>query len=298
MFDPDKLLRLNHHVSLNQPIVLKKAKYLQSEGPTFHMHYETELAVLLNGRIRRLFKDVEFDCTPGDIWFTGIWEPHGYIVKKEPCSSIVFITSPELLKNLHFPEEKTFDALAPYMESAEKRPIVTKNNREKISEIAKKAVSLSKSHIQHKNLRARILFLELLLSVCENPDQLMRRKHHSNNDFNVVNNAVNIVFSDRSFLPVEKISSNCGMNKSSFSRLFKQVMGIGFAQFALRFRLSCVANELITTDLPIKTLTFKWGFSDISHMHRLFQEHYGYSPSKYRSQIKNSEFNGNYSYHL
>ncbi len=281
----DKLLRLNHLVSLDSPIILKNTEYTKSEGSIYHMHYETELAVLLSGCITRVFNDRQFDCLPGDIWFTGIWEPHGYIVKKEPCSSIVFITAPEFLTNLRFPEEQTFNALAPYMKPVEQRPAVTNDNRKKIYEIAMKAKNLCENNIQNKNLWKRIIFLELLLSICTENNHLIRAANHSNSDFNVIDNAINTVFTTRDFIPVEEISSECGMNRCSFSKLFKRVMGIGFARFALRFRLSGVANELLTTNMPIKMLTYRWGFSDISHMHRLFKKHYGCSPTEYRKQI-------------
>ena len=59
-------------------------------------------------------------------------------------------------------------------------------------------------------------------------------------------------------------------------------MGLRFAKFALRHRLQSAAHELRVTDSPIKAIARKWGFVDESHLSRLFVQHYGCPPGRYR----------------
>ena len=44
------------------------------------------------------------------------------------------------------------------------------------------------------------------------------------------------------------------------------------------------ANALASTDLPVKEIANEWGFTDQSHMHRLFLKYYSCSPNEYRKK--------------
>ena len=81
----------------------------------------------------------------------------------------------------------------------------------------------------------------------------------------------------------------CGLSRNRFGSLFRDVTGVAFPLFALRFRLSGAASQLACTDDPIKAVALAWSFTDDSHFHRAFQRHYGVSPSDYRSQSRASE---------
>jgi len=81
---------------------------------------------------------------------------------------------------------------------------------------------------------------------------------------------------------VQEAAHACAMSRNQFTRLFGEAMGMSFPQFALRYRLSCVADQLTSTDNPIKTVASAWGFTDDSHLHHQFRRHYGMSPFEYR----------------
>ena len=69
----------------------------------------------------------------------------------------------------------------------------------------------------------------------------------------------------------------------SFARLFKQVTGLGFAQYALRSRLARAARELCLSDTPVKNIGLDFGFRHHSHFTRAFLAHYGVPPRRYRA---------------
>ena len=93
-----------------------------------------------------------------------------------------------------------------------------------------------------------------------------------------------MVFENKKFITVEQAAGACNMSRNGFAKVFDMLMGISFADFALRFRLSGVASQLKHTDDCIETIANDWGFTDISHLHRHFISHYGISPGKYRKQ--------------
>ena len=42
------------------------------------------------------------------------------------------------------------------------------------------------------------------------------------------------------------------------------------------------AKEIASTDEPVKSIASAWGFTDQSHLHRLFVQIYGITPSEHR----------------
>ena len=81
---------------------------------------------------------------------------------------------------------------------------------------------------------------------------------------------------------MQEAAHPCAMSRNHFSRLFGEVIGLSFPKFALRCRLSCVADQLTSADDPIKTVASAWGFTDDCHLHHQFRRHYAMSPSEYR----------------
>jgi AraC-like DNA-binding protein len=281
----EKYEHLYHPVSTpERPMLVKEVEYRRSEGTTYHMHYATELAVLRTGTIERLYLGSSRTCEPGQIWFCGVWEPHGYAVVDEPCTAVVFITSPDSLAALRFPEAPSFNTLAAYLADPRSRPQLSGWSREEARRIATHALEVTNSDPLHASLWSRTLLTELLLTIYQGWDPPESAATYPDTAYAVVNKAIAYTFASEDFLPVHKVSSVCGMDRTGFSRLFKRVMGIGFSQFALRYRLSRAAEALVTTGEPLKAIAFRFGFADESHLHRSFRHHDGCAPSEFRNR--------------
>jgi len=280
-----KYEHLYHPVSTpERPILVKEVEYRRSEGAAYHMHYATELAVLRTGKIERLYLGSSKTCEPGQIWFCGVWEPHGYEVVEEPCTAVVFITSPDALAALRFSEAPAFNSLAAYLADPGSRPQLYGGARDEALRIAAHALAVTSSDPLRSGLWSRTLLIELLLTVYDGWVPPAFASTYPDRAYAAVNMAIARTFSTEDFLPVHRVSSECGMDRTSFSRLFKRVMGIGFSQFALRYRLSRSAEALVTTGEPLKAIAFRFGFADESHLHRSFRRHYGCTPSEFRNR--------------
>ena len=82
---------------------------------------------------------------------------------------------------------------------------------------------------------------------------------------------------------VSEVTRACRMARSSFFRLFRQVTGLSFAQYALRRRLALAAAALKACPEPLKIVARRFGFEDASHFHHAFVAHYGVTPGKFAS---------------
>ena len=87
-------------------------------------------------------------------------------------------------------------------------------------------------------------------------------------------------------LTVEEIADVCKLNRSYFSKLFKQRKGCPPQEFLIRMRLSKAAEMMKTTSVPIGDIAIACGYPNQLHFSRSFKQHYGISPREWRSQNK------------
>jgi AraC-like DNA-binding protein len=68
--------------------------------------------------------------------------------------------------------------------------------------------------------------------------------------------------------------------------LFKKATGLGFTNYVSRLRIEKAKNLLLNPNLRVSEIAFEIGFQSLSHFNRVFKRIIGYSPGKYRSQIR------------
>lgn len=171
----------------------------------------------------------------------------------------------------------------PFMVQPAQRPYVTSSARPEVLKIAQRFLDHAGRNDAEARAWQRILFYELMLVIRTHwtaPAHVEQTKHLQ--PFARIQPAVSIVFNNKKFIRVEDAARACSMSRNTFALLFKQVMGLPFAIFALRYRLNATAWQIRSSDLPLKAIATEWGFTDISHLHRYFLRFYGVSPGEYR----------------
>lgn len=86
-------------------------------------------------------------------------------------------------------------------------------------------------------------------------------------------------------LSLDKISSEIGISKYHFIRLFKNTFGISPYQYLKRKKLQLAKQELVLGK-PIAEITFQLGFADTPTFTKAFKQEFGISPG----QMKKSNF--------
>ncbi len=85
-------------------------------------------------------------------------------------------------------------------------------------------------------------------------------------------------------LTVEELAAVCKLNRSYFSKLFKEEMGCPPQEFLIRLRLSKAAELMKTTINPIGDISALCGYPNQLHFSRAFKKRYGVSPRQWRAQ--------------
>ena len=87
-------------------------------------------------------------------------------------------------------------------------------------------------------------------------------------------------------ISLEKISSEFGLSREYFSRLFHKSLGGTFSQHVNRVRIAHFYHDLVTGDEPIMELLGKHGLTDYKLFSRMFREIYGHTPKEIRKMTR------------
>ena len=86
----------------------------------------------------------------------------------------------------------------------------------------------------------------------------------------------------RESIDQKDLAKRCGMTTFRFSRLFKEVYGLGFMDYVLRKRMDSAKDLLDNSQMPITSIGYEVGFKDPSYFARAFKQYSGCTPSDYR----------------
>ena len=89
---------------------------------------------------------------------------------------------------------------------------------------------------------------------------------------------------------LDDIAEKIGFNKAYLSRRFKEAEGIGIQQYTRKKRVEAAANMLKFTDESIFTISDYLCFASQSHFGKVFKDHLGMTPQKYRDTNKVVDF--------
>lgn len=85
-------------------------------------------------------------------------------------------------------------------------------------------------------------------------------------------------------ITLEDIAGELHLQVNYFCHFFKRVAGITYLQFLNEFRLAKVYQDLVTTDIPLKYLLERHGFTNYKRFRELFYERFQTTPNVLRAQ--------------
>ncbi|NEG55040.1 helix-turn-helix domain-containing protein [Bifidobacterium platyrrhinorum] len=97
-----------------------------------------------------------------------------------------------------------------------------------------------------------------------------------------INAAISYISDHLDDVNLPDAAAAASMSVSTFSRFFKRVAGIGFADFVRRLRIGRACRLLTCTDMPVSKIQRMSGYDNASNFNRRFRAETGMTPSAYR----------------
>ncbi len=272
-----------HNLSNRHPFTGGIGKHEAGSVYRYDMHYGLELGIVLNGEMEIIYPDFKQKLFPGNIWFCGMWEPHGWAAGRAPYSEVNVIMWPPALVSLRFDETAQFNWLAPFTVAPRQRPQTSAKSRPAMHALGLKINRCLKKQKDRTWLWLRLFIMEAILLATDHwPEEMLNNPPVLSGSAAQLNQVLQRVFEKRGALTTVAAAGICGLNRNAFSLMFLRLMGLPFADFTLRYRLDAAASGLRQTDESVKSIALYWGFADTSHFDRMFCKHYGCTPCEYR----------------
>jgi len=83
-------------------------------------------------------------------------------------------------------------------------------------------------------------------------------------------------------LKAESIASHFNISLNYISEYFKKHTGENLQQYIINYKLSLVEIRLNHSDMRLNEIAFELGFTDESHLTRIFKKYRGINPTEYR----------------
>jgi len=279
-FDFSVVEIFHHEISNKVPFTGRTACYKPGTCYPYNMHYGLEFGIVLNGAMDMCFPGLKIHLSAGNVWFCGMWEPHGAVVGRLPCEQAHLIIWPPALACLRFDEAAQFNWLAPFTVPPVHRPQTNATTRPAMIDLGVKIRDCLKN--KGEQIWLRMFLLEAIILASRQWSGPLPLNQVSAGQAAQFNQVLRYFFDNHGKITTSEAAGMCRMNRHAFSRTFQNFMGLPFADFALRYRLSSAASCLRQTSESIKSIALFWGFTDTSHFDRLFSRYYACAPYEYR----------------
>jgi AraC-like DNA-binding protein/quercetin dioxygenase-like cupin family protein len=268
------------------PVLVSSYVWPRERTPQVHMHAGYELGVLLAGRQQRWFDGLDYVAGPGDLWLAAGWEPHGWQCLEADTSDVVVQWLPEFLGDetlAGLPWVQVFGA------PAASRPRVTGGRlRESVLAVGREIQSEFRREEPGWGHMVRLDLLRLLILLTRGwmpPDSAHPRFRLRSDDLSRIMPALDLVNADLAHrASVTQAAAACQLGRAQFCTIFRRTLGMSFGTYSRLARLSLASELLVSTSLPIEAVAAMTGFTDGSHLHRVFVQYYGLSPGDHRDQ--------------
>lgn len=98
-----------------------------------------------------------------------------------------------------------------------------------------------------------------------------------------VENALNIIHSEyMQGVTVHEIANRLNLDRTYFSHLFKDKMGISPKKYLLDFRMNLAAELISKYKQSVSTTAISVGYNDIYIFSKMFKQYFGVAPSQYK----------------
>ena len=282
----------------------RKAYYHTKDYPILmHTHTFYELNIVTNGEGRHYIEDKSYPIKKGDVFAFPPHVRHGYYAKDNDEMSIFhLLIDKQILKQYgkelySFPGFHTLFEIEPIIRQQSKDQQVFLNLDDSVFNDFKLKMDELVQIESGENFIGKdsIMLLKMVCLLCDLSRLISTEMRLDNSRIQsqqaqcVIKTTEYINANYYKQLSLDELSQVALMSRAVFLRVFKNLMGMSPMQYLKQIRVRYAAGMLETTNESITTIALSCGFFDCSHFIRFFQELYGTTPGKYRTNYKKTQ---------
>lgn len=256
--------------------------------PTFHSHPELELVFIIEGFGKRIIGNKIEAFGPGDMVFVGSNLSHVWLSDQAfyeegstlQSRAIVAYFNPKTLVKV-FNSIKEFENIREVIRQSSKGIRIYGETRDIIAD---KLTELARKTGYEKVVG--LLGIMDLIAVSSDKYFIDDDKTHYPDDLrpDKLIEVINYIKENLSKqISLSHVANIAGMTEQSFCRFFKKRTKKNYSQYLNDLRITQAKELLVQTDKSIGDIACLCGYNSDSHFCRIFKEHVGESPFKYKA---------------
>ena len=259
-----------------------RQKYLRDYDPNTRLHSHTwyELSCIDVGEIEYFTESEKFCVKDRNLFMMPPGIRHGWIPKTEEFLILGFHIN---FRALSITGKRVIAELNERLLSRGFNLKSTELLKQTVSNIRQLARNSSFTRIILEAQIQTLLFecLEITIGDIINNYENEEVQKNKNQD---ISKQISEIINDNIHLPIQldDIARNFELTSRHLNRVFTQEEGISIGKFILKQKMTQACNDLVNTDIPIKSIAYDYGFSQPSYFCRIFKKTYGKSPGDYR----------------
>jgi AraC family transcriptional regulator len=87
---------------------------------------------------------------------------------------------------------------------------------------------------------------------------------------------------------LDDLARTIGVHPVYLARVFREKFGCTIGEYVRKLRLEFASRQISASDFPLSEIAAAAGFSDQSHLTKIFKTYYGVTPSEYRKLFRSS----------
>jgi len=256
-----------------------------------HWHREIELIYVRKGSLKMQVTNHAFTANAGDLIICDTGEIHysNSYSKGTVMDFVIFDTS---LISSHY-QNRSF--AKPWLTTVELKESGLDILLFALIENIDKELSVRDEYYQEivrANLRGFWYHLLRVMPVDSNPGLMRSRRITMLGDFQNLLSYMEDHSSEN--ITLEEAADMMHFSPSHFSKVFKQLIGIGFVKYLNIIRITQASEQLLHSDSTITQIAYNCGFQNVRTFNRVFKEITGHTPSEYMTIPEQASHNFTY----
>jgi len=254
-----------------------------------HEHSFFELVYIVSGSGLQCINNNVFDYHNGHLFLITPQDCHSFDVKE--TTKFFFIKFNDIYIKSNMLHSDNIQRLEFILDNANHKPGCILRNQSDKNFVRPLIEAILREHI-NKDLYNHELITQLvntlIIVVARNIAKILPEKVNSCSEARTLDILQyiqsNIYYPEK--LRAKTVANHFGISEFYLGRYFKKHTNETMQQYIINYRLKLIETRLLFSDLRINEIAFELGFTDESHMNKLFRKYRNISPTEFRHKNK------------
>jgi AraC-like DNA-binding protein len=280
---------------LRQPFELVLKEYMDVCPRGLHSHTFFELIYIVAGTGTQQINENEIAYKPGNLFLVAPNDTH--IFKIKDTTQFFFIRFNNAFVQSSKKEQDLVQQLELILQNARHEPgciLKSETDQRYVDQLIAMLINEHLHHdLYHRQLISQLVNT-LLVVIARNLSQALPDIIDEKSEERIVAMLqyiqANIYYPEK--IRAEQISRQFGVAGNYLSSYFKKHAGEPLQQYIVNYKLKLIENRLLHSHMRVTEIADEFGFTDKSHLNRIFKKYRGVSPSEFkRAHRKKSSAN-------